>query len=35
MSQVEEVEKYPDDIVLGWHAYMSPEKAAKGLLMMN
>lgn len=35
MPQAEEVEKYPDDIILGWHAYMSPEKAAKGLLMMN
>ena len=35
MSQFDEVQSKPDDIILGWHAYMSPEKAAKGLLMMN
>lgn len=34
-SHVDEVNHSPDDIVLGWHAYMSPEKAAKGILVMN
>lgn len=34
-SHVDEVNHSPDDIILGWHAYMSPEKAAKGILVMN
>ena len=34
-SHVDEVQKNPDDIILGWHAYMSPEKAAKGILLLN
>ena len=35
ISHVDEVANSPDDIVLGWHAYMSPEKAARGILAMN
>ena len=34
-TQVDEVQSCPNDIIIGWHAYMSPEKAARGLLMMN
>ena len=34
-THVDEVANSPDDIVLGWHAYMSPEKAARGILAMN
>ena len=34
-SHSDEVQKNPDDIILGWHAYMSPEKAAKGILLLN
>lgn len=32
---VDEIQKNPDDIILGWHAYMSPEKAARGILLLN
>lgn len=35
ISHVDEVECHPDDIILGWHAYMSPEKAARGILALN
>lgn len=35
MPHLLEVERHPDDIILGWHAYMSPEKAARGILLMN
>lgn len=34
-SHLDEVRDNPDNIILGWHAYMSPEKAAKGILKMN
>lgn len=34
-SHIDEVQDNPDNIILGWHAYMSPEKAAKGILKMN
>lgn len=34
-SYVDEVQINPDNIILGWHAYMSPEKAAKGILLLN
>lgn len=34
-SHIDEVQSNPDDIILGWHAYMSPEKAARGILQMN
>lgn len=34
-SHVDEVSNDPDDIIFGWHAYMSPEKAARGILAMN
>lgn len=35
VTHFEEVTEHPDDIILGWHAYMSPEKAARGVLAMN
>nr|DAF73116.1 MAG TPA: hypothetical protein [Caudoviricetes sp.] len=35
IAHVDEVANSPDDIVLGWHAYMSPEKASRGILAMN
>ena len=35
IAHVDEVANSPNDIVLGWHAYMSPEKAARGILAMN
>lgn len=34
-SHVDEVQNDPENIILGWHAYMSPEKAARGILAMN
>lgn len=34
-SHFEEVTNDPDQIILGWHAYMSPEKAAKGIMILN
>lgn len=35
ISDREEVEKYPDDVIMGYHCYMDPEKAAVGIARLN
>ena len=31
----DEVENNPDDILLGFHSYLEPEKAARGIMLLN
>lgn len=35
LAHIDEVQQHPDDIILGWHAYLSPAKAARGILALN
>ena len=35
MSDKKEIETFPDNIICGYHCYMEPEKAAKGILLLN
>ncbi len=35
LSQVLEVNENPDDIILGYHCYLEPEKAALGITKLN
>jgi dTDP-4-amino-4,6-dideoxygalactose transaminase len=35
MSTMKEMETAPDDIILGYHMYMSPDEAARGILLIN
>lgn len=35
MGTHEEIQKYPDEITIGYHMNMSPDEAAKGILLMN
>lgn len=35
LSQVLEVNDHPDDIILGYHCYLEPEKAALGITKLN
>ena len=35
ITQIEETSKNPNDIILGFHSYMSPETAIRGILIMN
>jgi len=35
ISDATEVEKYPSDVVMGYHCYMDPEKAALGIARLN
>jgi len=35
LSDKYEIENFPDDIILGYHMNMTPDEAAKGILLLN